>query len=209
VEVATFDDGASFTARDPGTGLRRTMDIRIGDGFASVDHTIANEGDTPARLAPWALSMLKLGGEAWVPVSQQPTDPHGLMASSSLVLWPYSHLGDARLGLADDLIRIGAPTDAPGKLKIGAQLRRGWLAYRLGSLLFVKRAAHNWGADYPDLVASAQVYVDNRFIELESLGTLVTLASGETVSHAERWSLHAVDADADPRDTIERLGLDG
>jgi hypothetical protein len=209
VEVATLDDGASFTSRDSGTGLWRTIAIRLGDGFAMVDHSIGNQGDGPATLAPWALTMLRLGGEAWVPISQQPTDPNGLMASGSLVLWPYSHLDDPRLSLADDLVRIRAPSDAPGKVKVGAQLRRGWLAYRLGSVLFVKRAAHTWGADYPDLIASAQVYVDDRFIELESLGPRVTLGPGESTTHREQWSLHAVEADADPRSTIDRLALDG
>jgi hypothetical protein len=52
------------------------------------------------------------------------------------------------------------------------------------------------------------VYVDDRFIELETLGPLVTLEPGATTTHREQWSLHLVDEHADPRATIAQLGLD-
>jgi hypothetical protein len=120
VEVQTTEHGVRFTTRDPRTELSRTIEVRLADGTATVDHTIGDDGSSASELAPWALTMLELGGEAWIPLAHEPSDPHGLLASASLVLWPYSHLDDGRLSLAHDLVLIRATPDAPGKLKIGA-----------------------------------------------------------------------------------------
>ncbi len=62
---------------------------------------------------------------------------------------------------------------------------------------------------YPDRGASAQIYCNDRFIELETLGPLVSLAPDHTVTHVEIWSLSHVGASVDVRDVPRLLELDG
>jgi hypothetical protein len=207
VTVTVAADSATFEVLEGPTALRKSMVVSFGDGDVRIAHTIGNEGAVTASLAPWAITMLAVGGEAWMPQSQAPIDPQGLQANRSIVLWPYSRLDDRRLAIADGLLRLRAVADAPNAVKVGTQADPGWLAYLLGSQLFVKRAQHQWGADYADLGASAQCYSGGRFIELETLGPLVSLAPGAATTHHETWSLHAVDPAAEPAATISQLSL--
>ena len=207
VTVSVGADDATFEVLEAPTGLRKSIRISFGDADVRVEHTITNEGAAATQLAPWAITMLDVGGEAWIPQRLSAIDAQGLQANRSIVLWPYSRLDDSRLSLADGLIRLAAVADAPSAFKIGTQADPGWLAYRLGSQLFVKRAQHLWGADYADMDASAQCYSGGRFIELETLGPLVTLAPGASATHRESWSLHTVDPHAEPAAIIAQLGL--
>ena len=200
-------EDATFEVLEVPTGLRKSIRISFGDADVRVEHSITNQGVAATQLAAWAITMLSVGGEAWIPQRLSAIDAQGLQGNRSIVLWPYSRLDDSRLSLADGLIRLAAVADAPSAFKVGTQADPGWLAYRLGSHLFVKRAQHQWGADYADMDASAQCYSGGRFIELETLGPLLTLAPGATTTHRETWSLHAVDPDADPTAVIARLGL--
>jgi hypothetical protein len=86
--------------------------------------------------------------------------------------------------------------------KIGYLSRRGWVAYltsgpRLGSTLFVKRFAAETSAGqvYPDFGCNAEIYCCDAFIEVESLGPLVTLEPGASTRHIETWELHQVSGD--------------
>jgi len=207
VEVRSGPEGATFGSFEPRTGIRKELRISIGDAGVVVDHVLRNQGASPVRHAPWAITMLTLGGEAWIPQSQDPLDPGGFQGNRSIVLWPYSLLTDERLVVGDRLLRVRAPEGVPGRFKLGTQANPGWLAYRLGAQLFVKRARHLPGSEYVDLGASAQCYVGDRFIEVETLGPIVTLQPGGSTEHRETWSLHTVGADADPEATIAGLGL--
>ena len=207
VTVSVGGDDATFEVLEGPTALRKSLRVSFGEADLRIEHTITNEGSEPIELAPWAITMLAVGGEAWIPQSLVPTDPDGLQANRSLVLWPYSRLSDSRLTIDDGLLRLRAVADAPSPFKIGTQTDPGWLAYRLGSQLFVKRARHDWDADYNDLGASLQCYSGGQFIEVETLGPLVSLAPGATTLHRETWSLHTVDPTAGPAATIAQLGL--
>ena len=43
--------------------------------------------------------------------------------------------------------------------------------------------------DYPDFGCSFEMYTDNKFLEMETLGPLATLGQGQSVTHTEHWSL--------------------
>ena len=49
--------------------------------------------------------------------------------------------------------------------------------------------------------ASVQCYSCGDFIEVETLGPLVTLGTGESTTHRETWTLARVDPDA-PMDAV-------
>jgi len=96
--------------------------------------------------------------------------------------------------------------------KIGFPNPRGWLAYWLDGTLFVKRADFNPQASYYDFGSSSECYCNDRFLELETLTPISTLAPGASVMHTETWELYnEVDFPKD-EDTaqgiVEKLGLE-
>lgn len=189
------------------TGLRKTMRVAPALDSIIIDHVLANEGPAAVRVSPWAITMLTPGGEAWLPRWMGRADPGGYQANGSLVLWPYTRFDDPRLVPGDPIIRVLAVAGSEGRVKVGLQGRPGWAAYRRGDSVLVKRVAWLDGEAYPDMDASIQCYSCGDFIELETLGPLVTLTPGESTTHRETWTLTRVDAAAPMEAVLEQLGL--
>ncbi len=189
------------------TGLRKTLRVEVGPEAVVIDHSLANEATEAMRVAPWAITMLTPGGEAWLPRFMGRSDPGGFQANGSLVLWPYTRFGDARLVPGDPITRVLAIPGSEGRVKVGLQGRPGWAAYRRGDALLVKRFTWLEGEAYPDLDASLQCYSCGDFIELETLGPFVTLAPGASTTHRETWTLHRVDPGAPMDVVLAQVGL--
>ena len=173
-----------------------------------MDHTLTNEGASTPEVAPWAITMCTPGGEAWVPRSLGALDAHGVLPNGSLVTWPYTRLADDRLLLDDPIVRLRSVAGAPTPCKIGLSGRAGWIAYRLAGTVLVKRVSYIDEATYPDMGASLQCYSGGDFLEIETLGPLVTLAPGSSIDHRETWSLHPVEPAMPTDDVLRMLGLD-
>jgi hypothetical protein len=109
--------------------------------------------------------------------------------------------------MADRCLLVGGNRDNPAK--IGTRLDRGWLAYVNEGLVFVKWADHRPGAVYPDRGASAQCYSGPDFVELETLGPLISLEPGESTEHQEFWRLHLISPNILPSEVSDLLALDG
>jgi hypothetical protein len=60
-------------------------------------------------------------------------------------------------------------------------------------VLLVKRADHDESREYADMGASGQLYSQDEFTELETLGPLTDLAPGDAAEHHEDWEVHLVD----------------
>jgi hypothetical protein len=65
----------------------------------------------------------------------------------------------------------------------------GWGAYFRKGHLFVKKAAVQDKAKYPDFGCNFEVYSDAHSLELETLGPLQDLNPGQTAEHTEQWGL--------------------
>jgi hypothetical protein len=198
---------------DPRTGLGTEMLIEL-DGEGSgvrVLHRVVNRGVWAVELAPWALTIMRPGGEVIIP--QEPFGPHPefLLPARPLVLWRYTDLTDPRLSLGRRLIRVrpDAANDAPQK--IGLLNKQGWAAYHVRGELFVKTYAYAEGAAYPDYNCNTQVFTAGAFVEVESLAPLTRLEPGGVAEHEERWALfRGVEVGADEEaaaSTIEPLAL--
>ncbi len=174
-----------------GTGIEKSLEIRLPDNDHRVliTHHLANRGDSSITVAPWAITMLRTGGTALMPLGGVEQDQ--FQADRSIVLWPYTRLSDPLVHLSDTHIALTAQRKDP--IKLGTSLRRGWLAYLVDELVFVKRMAHVDSGTYADLGASGQVYCSADFCELETLGPLTTLAPSMSVAHREVWELYARD----------------
>jgi hypothetical protein len=198
VGVEVLEDGVRLTnAPDPVAGTSRETTIRVaGPERFSFEYRIVNHAAKPQRLAGWAITMMAPGGRAWLPLLRRPFDVGGFQAQRNIVLWPYSRDDDPRFVLTDGAIEVRSSAIAEhgleGPFKVGTSLRRGWTAHWRAGVLLVKRAVHDETREYADMGASGQVYSHPRFTELETLGPLTTLASGEAAVHAEDWEVRLV-----------------
>lgn len=211
LHVAQHADGV--TLRQPieaSTGIEKTLRLTLDTSAARliVDHMLTVRGLWPVTLAPWALTQLRSGGRAILP--QPAGDPALLLPNRRLALWPYTPINSPHIRWGDRYILIDA-TLQEGKLKLGWANPAGWQAYALDGTLFVKAVDYQPGAAYPDYGSSAECYCDRRFLELETLGPLVTLEPGDSTHHREVWQLFALDAppetEADAAALAARLGL--
>lgn len=173
------------------THIAKSMEIRLNPDRPQVivRHEMRNDGAWTIELAPWALTMLRLGGVGIFPQPQGNVDSAGLLANRHVTIWPYTRMDDPRLVLRDDCILVKATPSLP-PIKIGYFNPHGWQAYWIDGLLFVKRFDAASGANYPDGGCNTETYCNNKFIEMESLGPLVKLAPGATIVHNETWELY-------------------
>jgi hypothetical protein len=190
VDVQLLDDGAAVTG---GTstfeGLSRRIELHLSPDAprVRVKHMLSNSTDRSIRAAAWAITQLRPGGVAVLPLHADDSAGDQL-PNRNLVLWPYSSVGDPRFELADDAIRVAA-TDEPGLFKLGYLNRNGEVAYELEEVTFVKRFVPEPAAEHPDFGCNVEVYVRPEFLEVETLSPLRELAPGAELEHVEEWEL--------------------
>ncbi len=175
-------------ALDPQTRIEKSLDLSLAPHGSEVvvSHTLINQGVWPVRVAPWALSVMPLGGRAVMPLPERRPHSESLLPAGSLVCWSYTDLGDPRWSFAPTGVMLdGIPGRPPQK--IGTFVEAGWLAYWQPAATFIKRFEVAAGADYPDLGCSAELFTNAHFLEVESLGPLVWLEPGASVEHVETW----------------------
>lgn len=175
---------------EPWTHLAKSIEIRVDPDQPRVTicHELRNEGAWPVEFAPWALTMFRQGGVAILPQPAGNIDETGLLPNRQLVLWPYARINDPRLTLRDDFILLSARPSLP-PIKLGYFNHPGWLGYWLDGVLFLKSFDSPADGQYPDHGCNSEVYCNDEFIELESLGPLRAVKPGETVQHVEEWEI--------------------
>lgn len=199
-ERTYFPDTAGLQVRElagsveliwAGPELRKEVRIELDvmRPVVRIVHTITNTATKVVEFAPWVITMFRLGGVVLLPQPKGPVDPHGLLNNRLLALWPYTRINDPRLVLGDDFILIHATPSLP-PLKLGYASTAGWLAYWQDGILFRKSFDLHPGAIYPDGGCNTESYCNDRFVELESLGPLVTIAPGATTQLSETWELY-------------------
>ena len=167
------------------SGLEKEISFQLDGNRVALSHKITWHGDEPIELAPWAITQVRLGGMAVLPLSHS---DRGLLPNRNLVLWPYSHLADDRLYIHDDLILLyGRAADEA--CKIGNYNPYGWIAYAMGQALFIKRFKIDESNRYPDMDCNVEAYVKNSCVELETLGALKTLDPHAFVTFEENWEV--------------------
>lgn len=191
LKIIDLQDGVSLEApTEPGTGIRKMIEIRLADNQPAITltHTLTNEGLWPVELAAWAITQFRLGGTVILPMPVGNADPDGLLPNRQFSLWPYARIDDPRLKLGDEFILFKAEALLP-PFKIGTFSPHGWLAYWLDGVLFRKSFEVHRGNSHPDNNCNAEMYCNDQFVELESLGPLKRLSPGESLSHQETWEI--------------------
>ena len=197
---------------EPKTGISKELDISLAPDrpSATVVHRLRNHNLWSVELAPWALTAMREGGTCILPLpSRRAPGPGELPGISTITLWQYSNMSDSRFCWGTDYIRIRHDRDQDAPQKIGALVTDGWAAYLRQGNLFLKTFAYVEGANYPDRGCSVEVFFNDEFLELETLGPLTRLAPGASVEHRETWRLirdiPPLESDDDVSDSIQPI----
>lgn len=177
---------------EPIAQIEKAMEIALDPtgARAIVTHTLTNRSVWDIETAAWALSVMPPGGTAVLPLPPRaPHSPTSLLPTNTFICWSYTDFGDPRwLFTPRALLLHGDPTNDYAQ-KVGAPVPDGWLAYWRGGTTFIKRFDYEPSAVYPDGGASAELFTNGLFLELETLGPMVKLHPGESVEHVETWEL--------------------
>lgn len=211
VDILQTQNGLLVTQQvEAETGIEKSIQISLVENKPQViiRHTLTNKGLWPVETAPWAITQFKTGGVAILPQSQEQS---GFLPNRSLALWSYTDIANPHVTWGNCCILLRAEIQE-GAFKIGFPNPRGWLAYWLSGTLFVKRATFDAQVEYFDFSSSSTCYCNDKFLELETLAPIGTLAPGESATHTETWELYAdIAAPADEESAqaiIEKLGLE-
>lgn len=168
-------------------GERHMLVVTMDDSTSDVivRHAIKNISDYEIKLAPWCLTVAEKGGVEIIPQSTKDT---GLLSNRRMVFWAYSDVQDPRFFMCDKYITL-AQTDREQAFKIGVNNEDGWGAYLNNGQLFIKRFDFDQQGEYPDFSVNYETYTNQFIMEIESLGTLETLRSGEFTEYIERWQI--------------------
>lgn len=191
LEVEEIETGQAWRltgALEKPTGIQKEIEVRLHTDRPAITltHRLHNRGLWAMELAPWAITQLPLGGVAVLPQTTTTLDENGLLPNRQLVLWPYTRWNDLRLEVDDDYILVRAVPQLP-PVKIGYFNRQGWMGYLDHGVLMVKRFQPLPDHAHVDFGSNAECYVNNKFIELETLGPLTRIEPGEPAVHIESW----------------------
>lgn len=192
-EVVLEEGRLRVTGPVDAAGFTKQLEVSANRHGLVVDHQLGWSGPAPVRVGAWAITQLPLGGTALLPLGGR--EGTGYQGDRSLVLWPYTDLNDDRLGFRERTVVMAA---RPGpQLKLGSGPAPGRLGYLREGWLFTKTVEPAGEGDYPDRGAVGQVYMNEDFCELESLGPLAELEPGSEVRHREVWdALECPDLDS-------------
>jgi hypothetical protein len=193
-------------------GIEKRIEIELTEtgSVVRLDHILCNRGVWDIEVSAWCLSVMASGGRAIIP--QEHYIPHGhgegetFEAARSLVLWPFTSMGDPRFIWGEKYIQMREDASHESKQKIGMNNTLGWAAYALKDELFIKRFDYLPTENYPDNGCNCEFFTMPHFLEVETLSPLVRLAPDGVVHHREEWSLAACSVPEDEK-SIEEIIL--
>lgn len=172
------------------TRLEKALEVRLDPSGSRVrvTHRITNRSAFDIELAPWALTVMAKGGTAIFPHSDFLAYPKKLAPARPLVLWPFTRMNDPRFTWGDRFLRLRHDRERSDPQKVGFYDEQGWMAYSVGSMLFVKCHTPLSGA-HADFGCNVETFTNDAILELETLGPLATVSPGASVEHFEQWML--------------------
>ncbi|MEM1772223.1 MAG: hypothetical protein QXQ71_00140 [Desulfurococcaceae archaeon] len=153
-----------------------------------ITHEITNIGRWPIEYACWAISVMQPRGLTIIPLKPKRVDKYGLLPDRVIAIWPYTRLDDPRLVFRDKYMVVKHDPSIEKPFKIGARANPPLLAYWVDEFLFIKRIKVE-DDKYPDYGVTVEVYANDKFLELETLGPLKIINPGESNKHVEEWEV--------------------
>jgi hypothetical protein len=189
VEYSLEGDCHVFTSPSDVNHIQKQIRITADseNGRFILVHRLINHGAYPVELAAWAPTQCS-GGVVLFP--QAPFESHSdrLLPTRPLTMWGYTKLQDPRWTWGDRVVRLRHDANM-GPTKIGTLIEQGYAACVNHGSVFLKRFAYVDGATYPDFNSNFETFTRQDMLEIETLGPMVTVASGSYVDHQETWYL--------------------
>lgn len=208
VIYSTCSTGAEFIppVQDV-SGLQFSLSIELHETepCAIVRHKITNTTDKPITGAAWALSVMDKNGMVVIP---QPQEDTGLLGNRVLALWPYTDMTDSRVFWGDKYIALRQDPNIDRLIKLGINNTAGKIAYINHDQAMIKSFEPDFeNGTYPDFGVSCEAFANKHFTESETLSPLKTIARGESIEHAETWTLvGGIQIPAPTNEALEALG---
>ena len=176
---------------EPNTGIQKELDIVMSPDSAqvTVTHRLRNHGLWAVTFAPWALSVMAVGGKAIVPHPPRGSHPQNLLPANTITLWPYTNMADPRWTWGQKYVLLQQEAGNTVPQKAGVMVPDGWTAYARNGHLFLKTFTPVLGATYPDSGVCVELFTNGFMAELETLGPVTQLAPGGAVEYVENWYL--------------------
>jgi hypothetical protein len=194
------------------TGIQKEIDIQLSAGEAHVKltHRLRNTNSWAEELAVWAISLMVQGGKCIIPLPPRGSHEENLLPINSMALWAYTDMADPRWTWGTHYIMLRQDPAMARPQKIGVMAPDGWAAYARDGHLFVKKFTYVPDVCYPDFGCHVETFANADFIEIETVGPLVSLEPGAAAEHVEHWFLFrdvpVPDADADvDRDVLLKV----
>ncbi len=199
VDVQETEKGVKLSQQKGSlSGVAKTMEICLcdGQGGVAIEHSLTNQGEMSMDLSPWAITVLKQGGTAIIPLPAKIPHTERLTHNQEWSIWPYTDLSDDRWFFGSKFVVLRHDTKK-GPTKMGFA-HNGYACYCVGKQLFVKRFSRQTAVRYPDGGVNLEAFANEHFVEMESLGPLTSLQPGRTVIHREQWELYELPAALNP-----------
>lgn len=187
-ENPTLRSNFGFRAATGPSMLEKTLYLSPFSGGFEVAHQIQNLAPAQQETAPWAVTVMRPGGECIIPGHvTTPIQSAAKLPSRPLVLWPYTRMDDPRYTWGNDAVRLQQNPLIDGPTKFGAFVEKGIACYATDGFLFVKRFGADLRGQYPDFGANFEAFTRHDMLEVETLGHMRRLATGESAFHYESW----------------------
>ncbi|MGB8252850.1 MAG: hypothetical protein WCF08_06515 [Anaerolineaceae bacterium] len=173
------------------TGFQKSITVEM-DGSGShirVTHKLMNRTESRQPAAPWAVTVLRPGGVAVLPIGERCDWPKELTAQNSLSLWTYTRLTDPRWTWGDGYILLRQDVKSTNPQKIGMYNSEGWAAYVNAGTLFIKKFDSTNYNTCPDMNSNLETWTNHEILELETLGANQLVEAGAFITHIEDWYL--------------------
>ena len=190
-EIIDNDTIRLMTAVEAATGIEKEMLVKLDSRSSkvTVTHKLTNRGLWSVELAPWALTIVRGGGEAIIPNEQYISHDDVVLPARPLALWHFTDLSDSRWTFGCKYIRLRSDSALENPQKIGVGVKQGWAGFIHGETFFLKKFPYVDGANYPDYGSNCEIYTEGSFMEVETLGPLATVEPEQSVIHIEDWFL--------------------
>lgn len=191
--IQEIENGLVATQKpEPTTSLQKQIKITISPEKPEVQvrHTLINHNLWAIETAPWAISVMEVGGTAILPLPPRGSHSDFLLPTSVLSMWAYTNLCDPRWILGERYFILKQDPKITKPQKLGILATDGWAAYTNFDCLFVKRVPFQLDGVYPDMGVNFEVFTDADILEVESLGPLENVQPKGKIEHLEHWSLY-------------------
>jgi hypothetical protein len=179
---------------------QKELRVKVEGEAIRIEHRIYNRGVYPLELAPWALTVMAIGGTCLFPQSEFIAHSDKVLPARPLVLWHYTDMSDPRWTWGKTVTRLEQHTDR-GPQKLGAFVEQGYAAYANHGNLFLKRFDAEPEFEYPDYGCNFEAFTRQDMLEVETLGPLESIPPGDFASHWETWYL--IPGATPPQDDFE------